>query len=280
MIPEFGHFALLLALPLAVLLGVLPLLGAWRGERAWMAVARPAALALFVAIALSFACLARSFLVDDFSVAYVAAHSNSQLPAAYKFAAVWGGHEGSFLLWMLMLTGWTVAVAAFSRSLPLEMVARVLGVLGMVATGFLVFVIATSDPFERLLPAVAEGQDLNPLLQDPGLVMHPPMLYMGYVGFSVAFAFALAALLAGRLDAAWARWSRPWRLVVLGPGGERVLHAVAGRHGADPLAGRDGEARVLPQLDRAARHRRVLAVAARHLPRALGRADLGSRVRQ
>jgi cytochrome c-type biogenesis protein CcmF len=210
MIPELGHFALLLALPLATLLGLLPLLGAWRGQRAWMAVARPAALALFLAVALSFACLARSFLVDDFTVAYVAAHSNSQLPAAYKFAAVWGGHEGSFLLWLLMLAGWTLAVAAFSRSLPLEMVARVLGVLGLVAAGFLVFVIATSDPFERLLPGAAEGQDLNPLLQDPGLVLHPPMLYMGYVGFSVAFAFALAALLAGRLDAAWARWSRPW----------------------------------------------------------------------
>jgi cytochrome c-type biogenesis protein CcmF len=163
-------------------------------------------------IAISFACLAWAFLNDDYSVRYVAEHSNSKLPAAYKFAAVWGGHEGSFLLWLLMLSGWTLAVSIFSKSLPDEMVARVLGVLGLVATGFLVFVVATSNPFDRLFPAAPDGNDLNPLLQDPGLVVHPPMLYMGYVGFSVAFAFAISALLAGRLDAAWARWSRPWTL--------------------------------------------------------------------
>jgi cytochrome c-type biogenesis protein CcmF len=212
MIPEIGHYALLMALPVALLMGILPLAGAWRGNRDWMALARPGAQALFLLIAISFGCLARSFLVDDFSVSYVAQHSNTQLPSAFKFAAVWGGHEGSFLLWLLMLSGWTLAVATFSRSLPDDMVARVIGVLGVVASGFLVFVVVTSNPFERLIPAVTEGNDLNPLLQDPGLVIHPPMLYMGYVGFSVAFAFAIAALLAGRLDAAWARWSRPWTL--------------------------------------------------------------------
>jgi cytochrome c-type biogenesis protein CcmF len=212
MIPEIGHFALLMALPVALLQGVLPLLGAWRRNRAWTSLARPSAQALFILLALSFACLAWSFTNDDFSVRYVAEHSNSKLPAIYKFAAVWGGHEGSFLLWLLMLGGWTLAVSLFSRSLPEEMVARVIGVLGLVAAGFLVFVILTSNPFDRLIPAAPDGNDLNPLLQDPGLVLHPPMLYMGYVGFSVAFAFAISALLAGRLDATWARWSRPWTL--------------------------------------------------------------------
>ncbi|GAA5184488.1 heme lyase CcmF/NrfE family subunit [Niveibacterium umoris] len=210
--PEFGHFALILALPVALLQGILPLLGAHRGDRTWIALARPAAQALFLLLATSFVCLAIAFVGDDFSVRYVAEHSNSQLPSIYKFAAVWGGHEGSFLLWLLMLSGWTLAVSLFSRSLPDEMVARVIGVLGLVAAGFLLFVLVTSNPFDRLIPAAPDGADLNPLLQDPGLVVHPPMLYMGYVGFSVAFAFALAALLAGRLDAAWARWSRPWTL--------------------------------------------------------------------
>jgi len=162
---------------------------------------------------LSFAVLAHAALTDDFSVKYIAGHSNSLLPTQYKFAAVWGGHEGSLLLWVLMLSGWTVAVALFSRTLPLAMVARVIGILGLVSTGFLAFILFTSSPFERLLPAPLDGKDLNPLLQDPGLVIHPPMLYMGYVGFSVAFAFAVSALLSGRMDAAWARWSRPWTVV-------------------------------------------------------------------
>lgn len=212
MIPELGHYALLLALPVALLQATLPLIGAWRGNRAWIGLARPAARALFFLVALSFACLVISFLRDDFSVRYVAENSNTQLPEIYKIGATWGGHEGSFLLWLLMLTGWTFAVSLFSRSLPDEMVARVIGVLGVIATGFLLFVNLVSDPFVRLLPAALNGRDLNPLLQDPGLVGHPPMLYMGYVGFAVAFAFAIAALLAGRLDAAWARWSRPWTL--------------------------------------------------------------------
>jgi cytochrome c-type biogenesis protein CcmF len=157
--------------------------------------------------------LAHGALTDDFSIKYIAGHSNSLLPTQYKFASVWGGHEGSLLLWMLMLSGWTLAVAIFSRTLPLAMVARVIGILGLVSTGFLMFILITSSPFERLLPAPLDGKDLNPLLQDPGLVIHPPMLYMGYVGFSVAFAFAVSALLSGRMDAAWARWSRPWTIV-------------------------------------------------------------------
>jgi cytochrome c-type biogenesis protein CcmF len=210
MIPELGQFALILALCVAVLQGVLPLAGAQRGRADWIALARPAAAAQFLLVAGAFAALAWSFLANDFSVAYVAGHSNSLLPAIYRFCAVWGGHEGSLLLWVFMLSGWTLAVAAFSRSVDDATVARVIAVLGLVATGLLLFILLTSNPFERLLPAAQDGRDLNPMLQDPGLVVHPPMLYMGYVGFSVAFAFAIAALLAGRLDAAWARWSRPW----------------------------------------------------------------------
>jgi cytochrome c-type biogenesis protein CcmF len=213
MIPEIGHFALILALLMALVQGTLPLIGAARGKTAWIRLARPAAQAMFVYVAIAFACLAYSFATSDFSVLYVAEHSNSQLPLHYRIAAVWGGHEGSMLLWMLILGGWTCAVTLFSRNLPEDMVARVLGVLGLVAIGFLLFILLTSNPFERLVPAAPDGNDLNPLLQDPGLVIHPPMLYMGYVGFSVAFAFAVAALLSGRLDAAWARWSRPWTTV-------------------------------------------------------------------
>ncbi|MBT2303282.1 heme lyase CcmF/NrfE family subunit [Variovorax paradoxus] len=210
MIPELGNFALILALCVATLLGTLPLLGAHHGRREWLLLARPAAQVLFLLVTASFVALAWSFYLNDFSVAYVAGHSNSLLPTPYRLAAVWGGHEGSLLLWLLMLAGWTMAVAQLSRTLDETMVARVLGVLGLVACGLLLFVLLTSNPFERLVPAAVEGRDLNPLLQDPGLIFHPPMLYMGYVGFSVAFAFAIAALLAGRLDAAWARWSRPW----------------------------------------------------------------------
>ncbi len=210
MIPELGHFALLLSLFVALALGTLPLLGAARNQPQWMALARPASLALFLLVAISFASLTWAFYSNDFSVLYVAAHSNTQLPTMYRLSAVWGGHEGSLLLWVLMLAAWMLAVARFSRQLPEAMVARVLSVLGLVMAGLLAFVVFTSNPFERVFPAPAEGRSLNPLLQDPGLVYHPPMLYMGYVGFSVAFAFAIAALLAGQLDAAWARWSRPW----------------------------------------------------------------------
>ena len=213
MIPELGHFSLIIALFIAISLGVLPILGAARNNSVLMSLARPLAVGQFLFIVLAFAALAYSFLHNDFSVRYVAEHSNSQLPMHYRFAAIWGGHSGSLLLWVTILSIWTVAVATFSKHLPEEMVARVLGVMGLIAVGFLLFMLFTSDPFIRLLPAAADGQDLNPLLQDPGLVIHPPMLYMGYVGFSVAFSFAIAALLGGKLDATWARWSRPWTTV-------------------------------------------------------------------
>jgi cytochrome c-type biogenesis protein CcmF len=210
MIPEIGHFALILALLLAAVQGTLPILGAARGRQEWMALARPAAQGQFLFVAIAFACLATSFVTNDFSVVNVATNSNSQLPLHYRFAATWGSHEGSLLLWVLMLTIWTLAVTLASRHLPEEMAARVIGVMGLVSVGFLLFMLFTSNPFARAFPPPADGRDLNPLLQDPGMVIHPPMLYMGYVGFSVAFAFALAALLGGRLDATWARWSRPW----------------------------------------------------------------------
>ncbi|WP_300455096.1 heme lyase CcmF/NrfE family subunit [Accumulibacter sp.] len=210
MIPELGNFALILALCVALALGTLPLVGAHTDRRQWIALARPAAMAQALLLAFAFGCLTTAFVQNDFSVVYVAQHSNTLLPLEYRVAAVWGGHEGSLLLWVLMLVLWTLAVARLSRALPEHMVARVLGILGLVAAGFLLFILLTSNPFERMLPAAEEGRDLNPLLQDPGLIFHPPMLYMGYVGFSVAFAFAIAALLSGQLDAAWARWSRPW----------------------------------------------------------------------
>ena len=210
MIPEIGQFALILALLLAIVQGVLPIFGAARGNPVWMDIARPAAQGQFTFVAIAFGCLAWSFIQNDFSVLNVATNSNSQLPIQYRIAATWGSHEGSLLLWVLMLNVWTVGVTVFSRHLPAAMVARVIGVLGLVSVGFILFLLLTSNPFERLLPAAAEGRDLNPLLQDPGMVIHPPMLYMGYVGFSVAFAFAIAALIGGKLDATWARWSRPW----------------------------------------------------------------------
>jgi cytochrome c-type biogenesis protein CcmF len=214
MVPELGHFALILALLIALVLAVVPMIGVARNHAAMMDYAKPMALGQFVFMAISFACLAAAFVMDDFSVQYVANHSNSLLPVQYKFSAVWGGHEGSLLLWALILSGWTISVAMFSRQLPREMLARVLSIMGMISIGFLLFILATSNPFTRYLPQFpADGADLNPLLQDVGLIFHPPMLYMGYVGFSVAFAFALAALLGGRLDAAWARWSRPWTTV-------------------------------------------------------------------
>jgi cytochrome c-type biogenesis protein CcmF len=212
-IPELGHFALILALLMALAQGIFPLVGSQRGVREWMALARPAALGQALFVAFAFGCLIHSFVTSDFSVLNVAQNSNSLLPLPYRVAASWGSHEGSMLLWVFMLSVWSVAVALASRNLPDDVVARVLGVMGLISVGFLLFMLATSDPFDRLFPPAPEGRDLNPLLQDPGMVLHPPMLYMGYVGFSVAFSFALAALLGGRLDIAWARWSRPWTTV-------------------------------------------------------------------
>ncbi len=210
MIPELGQLMLALALALAVVQGVFPLIGAQRGIGSWIALARPAARIQTLVLAIAFGLLTWSFLQHDFSVLYVAQNSNTRLPTPYLISAVWGAHEGSLLLWALTLGIWTTAVTFFSRSVPEVVIARVLGVLGLVSTGFLLFMILTSNPFDRLMPPAMEGRDLNPLLQDPGLVFHPPMLYMGYVGFAIPFAFAVAAMLGGRLDAAWARWSRPW----------------------------------------------------------------------
>jgi cytochrome c-type biogenesis protein CcmF len=213
MIPEIGQFALILALLLALTQATLPLLGAARGNRNWIAVAAPAGQAQFIFVAIAFCCLGYSFITNDFSVLNVATNSNSQLPLHYRLAATWGSHEGSLLLWTFMLGLWTVAVSLFNKHLPDEMVARVLSVMGIVSVGFLLFMLTTSNPFARLVPAAVDGRDLNPLLQDPAMVVHPPMLYMGYVGFSVAFAFAISALISGKLDATWARWSRPWTTV-------------------------------------------------------------------
>jgi cytochrome c-type biogenesis protein CcmF len=213
MIPEIGQFALIIALLLALTQATLPLIGASRGNRSWIALAAPAGQAQFIFVAIAFSCLGYSFITNDFSVLNVATNSNSQLPLHYRLAATWGSHEGSLLLWTFMLGLWTVAVSLFSKHLPEEMLARVLGVMGIISVGFLLFMLLTSNPFTRLIPAAPDGRDLNPLLQDPAMVAHPPMLYMGYVGFSVAFAFAISALIGGRLDATWARWSRPWTTV-------------------------------------------------------------------
>ncbi|WP_280156107.1 heme lyase CcmF/NrfE family subunit [Piscinibacter sp. XHJ-5] len=210
MIPELGQVALLLALAVAVIQGTLPLAGAARGRVDWMSLARPAAQTHFLLVAFAFGCLVSAFVRNDFSVLYVASHSNSALPLHYRVAGAWGGHEGSLLLWLLMLSVWMLAVAHFSRHLPQAVVSRILAVMGLISVGFLLFMLTTSNPFERLSPVPPDGNDLNPLLQDPGMVVHPPMLYMGYVGFSVAFAFAVAALISGTLDATWARWTRPW----------------------------------------------------------------------
>ena len=211
MIPELGNFALVLALSLSLLLGVLPMLGVYRNNHLLMSLSRPLCAGIWVFMLVSFGCLAHAFLTDDFSVAYVARNSNTLLPEIYKFTAVWGGHEGSLLLWVLMVASWTYAVSLFSRNLPLDILARVLSVMGIISVSFLLFMLLTSNPFDRLmLNTPSEGTDLNPLLQDFGLIVHPPFLYMGYVGFSVAYSFAIAALLTGKLDGAWARWTRPW----------------------------------------------------------------------
>ncbi len=210
---ELGHFAITLALVLSVVLGVAPMIGAARGDQRLIGIARPAALGLFVLNALGFACLMNAFIEHDFSVRLVASHSNTELPTLLRVAATWGSHEGSILLWTFMLSGWTAAVALFSRSLSDVLRARILAVMGLISIGFLAFLLFTSNPFERLLPPAAQGRDLNPLLQDPGMIFHPPLLYMGYVGLSVAFAFAVAGLIGGHFDLAWARWARPWTTV-------------------------------------------------------------------
>ncbi|NII09445.1 heme lyase CcmF/NrfE family subunit [Oleiagrimonas sp. C23AA] len=216
MIPELAQFALVLALLLALAQSLLPLAGAWSGSRALMSVARPAAYGQALFVAAAFVLLAYSFLVHDFSVAYVADNSNLALPWYYRIAAVWGAHEGSLLLWALILNVWTVALCAFSRQLPEVFASRVIAILGLISVGFLLFMLLTSDPFTRLLPAPANGADLNPVLQDPGMTFHPPVLYMGYVGFSVAFAFSIAALLGGGMEKHWVRWARPWTNVAWG----------------------------------------------------------------
>ncbi len=221
MIAELGQVTLMGALLIAAILGTLPMIGAANGNRQLMKVGATAATAQFVLVGFAFVMLTWAFVVQDFSVEYVARNSNSQLPAEYRFSAVWGSHEGSLLLWEFILCLWTFSVAMFSKRLPDDFRARVLAVLGWVSFGFLLFVIFTSNPFSRLMPAAADGLDLNPLLQDPGLIIHPPMLYMGYVGFSVSFAFAVAALLGQQVNRDWVRWSRPWTAGVAGGSGIR-----------------------------------------------------------
>ncbi|SES62440.1 heme lyase CcmF/NrfE family subunit [Thalassotalea agarivorans] len=211
MLPELGHFALIIALAFAICLSFIPMIGVYSNNRALYNFARPLTFGMFAFTAISFVILTYSFTIDDFSIRYIASHSNTQLPIYFKISAVWGGHEGSLLLWVLALTAWTMAVAKFSKELEPKFIAIVLSIMGMIALGFMLFTILTSNPFDRLLPiSPEEGRDLNPLLQDIGLIIHPPLLYLGYVGFSVAFAFAVAALISGKMDAAWARWSRPW----------------------------------------------------------------------
>ena len=213
MIAELGNYALALALALSVFLAVLPLIGAEKANVKLMALARPLTWSMFLALSLSFGALFYLFAVNDFSVQYVVNNSNSLLPLQYRLSAVWGSHEGSLLLWIWLLSLWAVGVATFTRKMPEEAVARVLSVMGLVSIGFLVFIIFSSNPFVRTFPDFpADGRELNPMLQDVGLIFHPPLLYMGYVGFSVAFAFAIASLMSGRLDTAWARWSRPWTM--------------------------------------------------------------------
>ena len=213
MIAELGHFALILALLAAVMQAAFGLIGPAVDKPAWTAVVRPATSAQFVLVTISLGALVWAFVQNDFSVEYVASNSNSALPLLYRVSAVWGAHEGSLLLWAWILAGWTLAVSWRSGGLPEGFAARVLGILGLVSIGFLLFTLATSNPFARLEPAVPDGRDLNPLLQDPALAAHPPMLYAGYVGLSVAFAFACAAMIEGRLDQTWARWTRPWTTV-------------------------------------------------------------------
>ena len=213
MTPELGHFALALALALAMAQTFFGLMGGWKRQERWMEAAHSAVMGQTVFVAIAISLLSHAFMTNDFSVAYVANNSNSALPALFKFSALWGAHEGSLVLWIFILSLWSVAVSLFSKSLPETFRARVLGILGLVSVGFLAFTLGTSNPFLRLIPAAADGADLNPLLQDFALAVHPPMLYTGYVGTAVAFAFACAAMFEGRLDATWARWTRPWTTV-------------------------------------------------------------------
>ena len=211
MIAELGHFALIIALAMALLQSLVPMIGSFKGYTSWMRLGSSLSMGQLAFVAISFVCLTAAFLNDDFSLKYVSQNSNTALPDHYKISAVWAAHEGSLLLWALILAGWTAAVALFSQALPLVLRARILSILGAISVGFALFLLYTSNPFERLLPmSPMEGADLNPLLQDIGLIIHPPMLYMGYVGFAVPFAFAIAALIGGQFDSAWARWSRPW----------------------------------------------------------------------
>ncbi len=217
LIPELGHFALIIALAFSLCLSVIPLVGLHSSPQSSLkkltSYAKPLTFGMFAFTAISLCILAYSFVIDDFSIKYIASHSNSFLPYYFKISAVWGGHEGSLLLWVFSLTAWAMAVAKFSKGIEEEFITRVLSVMGMIAVGFIAFTLLTSNPFERLWPNVPlEGRDLNPLLQDIGLIIHPPLLYLGYVGFAVAFAFAVAALMSGKMDAAWARWSRPWTI--------------------------------------------------------------------
>ena len=211
MIPEFGHFALILVLCLSLALSVVPMVGSFTNNEMLMRSGRSISMGIFVFLLLSFAAMVYSFFLDDFSIAYVAETSNAQLPPYYKCCAVWGGHEGSLLLWLLVQSIWLFVVSIVARSLPMKLHARVLSVMGMVMVGMLLFTLITSNPFERLLPGIpTHGSELNPLLQHPGFILHPPLLYVGYSGLSVPFSFAVAALISGQLDSAWARWSRPW----------------------------------------------------------------------
>ncbi len=210
MIHEIGHFALILALSVAIVQGIFPLWGSLTAKPQWIALAKPAAYGQLLFMVISFACLVYAFVVNDFSVKYTANNSNSQMPTMFRVSAVWGAHEGSLLLWAMILSGWGAAVAFFSKGIPPIMLSRVLSIMGLIGVGFMLFVIVTSNPFERLLQIPLEGRQLNPLLQDFGLIIHPPMLYMGYVGLSVAFSFAMAAMIGGKLDASWVRWARPW----------------------------------------------------------------------
>ncbi|MBT8114229.1 MAG: cytochrome c biogenesis protein CcsA, partial [Arenicella sp.] len=213
MLGELGNFCLCLLMCVALAQTIVPLVGASKNQQNWMAFARNAAYVQWLLTVIAYICLTIAFINHDYSISYVANNSNNAQPLVYRISAVWGAHEGSLLLWILMLSSWTALVARFSHGIPRDMVARVLGVLGFVSIGFISFTLFTSNPFERLLDVPFDGRELNPLLQDPGLVIHPPMLYMGYVGMSVVFAFAIAAMLSGKLDTAWARWARPWTSV-------------------------------------------------------------------
>ena len=287
MIPELGHFALILALAVALVQGTLPLVGASRGDARLMALGRTAALTQAFLVILAFGALTQAYVTSDFSVANVVANSHSAKPLIYKISGVWGNHEGSMLLWALILSLFGAAVAIFGANLPDTLRSRVLAVQALIGVGFLAFLLFTSNPFERVSPAPLDGNGLNPLLQDPGLAFHPPLLYLGYVGFSVTYSFAIAALLEGRVDAAWARWVRPWtlaawcfltlrhrarqlvgllhpglgRLLVLGSRRERLADAVARRHRAAAFGHRRREARRAEELDGPAGHPRLLALA-------------------